>query len=464
MKELDLYREYMKHLPEGCLEAEVQAEKNQKQSVSFSDGIAVGMSSSEQTELFVRASGEKTGMIYTQKLDEDPAQVFAKAMENSELSRSGRPELMCSPETWKELGIDMALFQGQPEAEQTSITELRQFAAGLETDLKEKAGATGSTVIDVEETLLTIGLVNSKGIDASAATRRFEISVRTSGGEGEDAWGYSGYVSAAHLSDVTADYFCGQIEAEKRQRCPETAPVPGIYRAVLGPKTVNFLLLTGWQILSAKRVQNGASPIKAAVGERVFSPCITLRDYKNGDHLKTEMPCGFAWEIDCEGVPSQDVTLVENGILKGFMHNLSSAETAGVVSTGNAGRKTLLSGNIHTDMAVMPKNFVMEAGSDTLEELCKKCGDGIYIFESYDQYHSLNVTTGDFAFPCQGIRIKDGKLQGLMKGLTMNGNICELFCQAEALGKDRLAFPLDMYQSYQVSGPAMLVSSLRVSG
>ncbi len=464
MKELNLYREYMKHLPEGCLEAEVQAEKNEKLSVRFSGGIALGMSSSEQTELFVRASGEKTGMIYTQKLDEDPAEVIVRAMENSELSRSTKPELMCSPKVWSDLGIDMVSFQDFKEAVPSSITELKAFAANLETELTEKAGATGNTRIDVEETLLTMGVVNSKGTDASAVTRRFEISVCTSGGEGDDSWGYSGYVSAEKLADVTAEYFCAEIEKEKQQRCPETAPIPGVYRAVLGPKTVNFLLLTGWQILSAKRVQAGASPIKSDLGEQVFSPCITLRDYKNGSHLKEEMTCGFAWEIDCEGVPSQDVTLVENGILKGFMHNLSSAEYAGVLSTGNAGRKTLLSGNIHTDMAVMPKNFVMESGEASLEELIEKCGDGIYIFESFDQYHSLNAATGDFAFPCQGIRIKNGKLDGMMKGLTMNGNICELFNQAECLGKERLAFPLDMYQSYQVSGPAMLVSSLRVSG
>lgn len=464
MKELELYRGYIKHLPEGCLEAEVQAEKNEKQSVQFMDGTALGMSSSEQTELFVRASGERTGMIYTQKLDENPADVFARALENSALSKSSRPELMCTPEIWEKLGISMTDFQGQEVPVQTSITELRNFAASLELGLKEKAGASGSTMVEVEETILTLGIVNSKGTDASGAARRFEVSVRTSGGEGEDAWGYSGYVSAAQLSDVTAEYFCKQIEAEKKEKCPEINPIPGVYRAVLGPKTVNFLLLTGWQILSAKRIQNGASPVKKAIGEMVFSPYITIRDYKNGMKLKGEMPCGFAWEIDCEGVPSRDVTLVENGILKSFMHNLSTAEKDGVVSTGNAGRKTLLSGNIHTDMAIMPKNFVMESGEDTLEELLEKCGDGIYIFEAYDQYHSLDVTTGDFAFPCQGILVKDGKMQGLMKGLTMNGNICELFNCVEALGRDRLAYPLDMYQSYQVSGPAMLVGSLKVSG
>lgn len=80
--------------------------------------------------------------------------------------------------------------------------------------------------------------------------------------------------------------------------------------------------------------------------------------------------------MDCEGVPSRDLTLVENGVLKGWMHNLSSAAAAGVRSTGNAGRKTLLSGNIHTDMAIMPKNLHYRVRKLRLEQLIHDCDDG----------------------------------------------------------------------------------------
>jgi len=168
--------------------------------------------------------------------------------------------------------------------------------------------------------------------------------------------------------------------------------------------------------------------------------------------------------MDCEGVPSRDLTLVENGVLKGWMHNLSSAAAAGVRSTGNAGRKTLLSGNIHTDMAIMPKNFTIESGTASLEQLIHDCDDGVYVFKNYDQFHALNVVSGDFSFPCKAVRIKEGKPVGIMEGLTMTGNVAELFARVEQVGSDRVINPLVMYDSYTVSGPAMLVKSLKISG
>ena len=168
--------------------------------------------------------------------------------------------------------------------------------------------------------------------------------------------------------------------------------------------------------------------------------------------------------MDCEGVPAQDTVLVENGVLKTWMNNLATAKAGAMEPAGNAGRRTLLSGNIHTDMAVIPKNFTIESGNAPLEGLLAACSDGIYIFENYDQFHSLNVVSGDFAFPCKALRIKDGRPVGLMSGLTMNGNVRDLFAKVELLGCDRVIDPMAMYESYTVSGPAMLVSELKISG
>ena len=69
MRELKAYKAAMQSLPSGCLAAEAEAEKQEKLSVEMTGSQTGPMSCSEQTELFVRASGQKTGMVYTQKLD-----------------------------------------------------------------------------------------------------------------------------------------------------------------------------------------------------------------------------------------------------------------------------------------------------------------------------------------------------------------------------------------------------------
>ena len=115
-------------------------------------------------------------------------------------------------------------------------------------------------------------------------------------------------------------------------------------------------------------------------------------------------------------------------------------------------------------MAIMPKNFTIESGTASLEQLIHDCDDGVYVFENYDQFHALNVVSGDFSFPCKAVRIKEGKPVGIMEGLTMTGNVAELFARVEQVGSDRVINPLVMYDSYTVSGPTMLVKSLKISG
>ena len=78
MRELKAYKAAMQSLPSGCLAAEAEAEKQEKLSVEITGSQTGPMSCSEKTELFVRASGQKTGMVYTQKLSSNcPASVFA---------------------------------------------------------------------------------------------------------------------------------------------------------------------------------------------------------------------------------------------------------------------------------------------------------------------------------------------------------------------------------------------------
>lgn len=455
MKELEQYRAAMARLPKECREAEVQAERQKKLSAELVGGVPGAMSLSEQTELFVRASGEKTGMVYTQKLDEEPLRVIRQALINSESGQSGEPEPMCTPQIWERLGKEQTKEEESPS--EASVKELTEFGRTLSAAIQKKCAGDDRVRVVLGQTILTMGLVNSLGMDTAASVSRYTAEVMTDSG-------YAGYLSALSLEELSADSFIGEMEQWKKTRLPVIPSEPGTYRAVLSSGVVNNILITAWQMFTGRRALSGTTPFSGREGQRIFSPCVTIRDYKGGRDSKNPVTCGFSWEIDCEGVPSQDLTLVENGVLKGWMHNLSSAKQAGVPPTGNAGRKTLLSGNIHTDMLITPKNFTMESGQASLDELIADCGDGIYIFENYDQFHALNVASGDFAFPCKGIRICGGKLTGVMEGLTMNGNVCSLFSRIEKLGRDRRVNPLAMYDSYEVSGPAMLVSGLRISG
>ncbi len=458
MRELNAYQVAMQSLPSGCLAAEAEAEKQQKISVEMIGSQTGPMSCSEQTELFVRASGKKTGLVYTQKLDANANEVIAQALTNSEASAAAQAEPMATVEYWetdetKNSDKTTTLNDGE-EKTLVSIETLKNKAKTLAGQLEEGIGR--PVRLDLSQTILTMGIVNTNNIEETASVQRFAAQVAVDG--------YEGYACALTLDELSPEPLIHEFSNRRFLEVPTIPAEAGVYRAVLSSQAINNILITAWQMFTAKRAQSGATPFAGKENTKIFSDCITIRDYKGKSDSKNSVQCGFSWEMDCEGVPSRDVTLVENGVLKGWMHNLSTAEKAGVRSTGNAGRKTLLSGNIHTDMAIMPKNFTIESGKASLEKLLQACGDGVYVFENYDQFHALNVVSGDFAFPCKAVRIKDGKPVGIMEGLTMNGNVAELFSNVEMVGSDRVINPLVMYDSYTVSGPAMLVGSLKISG
>lgn len=461
MKELEGYREALKNLPKYIREAEAEAEKIVRTEAVVSGKASKGMEFCEKTELYIRATGEKTGMIYTEMLFMDPMEAIQKAYENSLEGETA--EEMNSPERiWaasqsegglaEECGRNVRLES--PSLREISASELHEFAKTLEEEICAGYPHAGSISVRAAQVLSTIGIVNSKGVDECGTTCRFDVTVNVSYRENPMRV-YEETVSKACLLDIHASHFLDQLKNWELSLRPAGTFQPGTYRAVLSSQAVNFLLVTGWKLFAANTYQSGGNSLAGRLSEKIFSDCITIRDYKNSV---------YPFLLDAEGTPSQDVTLVENGVFKGLMHNLSTAKRAGIPSTGNAGRRALLSGNIHTDMTVVPENFTMEAGEAELEELLRQCGDGIYIYESYDQFHSLNTVTGDFTFPCKGILVKDGRLTESVSGLSMNGNIVELFQHVELLGRDRQIEPMAMYENYLVSGPAMLVGELRISG
>lgn len=443
MQELQTYRRAFENLPQGVNAAEAQAERTIIMEASVSGGRSTGMEYSDKTELFVRATGEKTGMVYTENLEEDPCSVISQALDNSALAQSA--ELMTA--------ADVLVLQSLPAEKEAD--ELHAAAAALEKQLKTRLDFVSELSVSIAQRITAIGVVNTNGADVSAAVERFDVNVHAS--HLHDPLKPFGETKAVgSLSAINEEEWLRSLREWNDTIRPAGRIAPGEYRAVLSARAMDYVLVTAWQLFSAACCQQGRSAIAGKLGQKLFADCITICDHKEGP--------GFAAALDAEGIRCRNVTVAENGVVTGWMHNLSTAEKDGVSSTGNAGRRALLSGNIHTDMTVVPVCFTLESGKHSLDELIRLCGDGVYICENYDQFHSLNIVSGDFTFPCRAIRIENGQLTEAADGLVMSGNVVDLLAHAEALGDTQRIEPMAMYNNYTVSAPAMLVSKIHIAG
>lgn len=120
-------------------------------------------------------------------------------------------------------------------------------------------------------------------------------------------------------------------------------------------------------------------------------------------------------KYDDEGVPTQKVYLIKEGILVGRLHNRSTAGAMNEAPTGNARAISYKYPPI-----VRMRTTAIEAGTHTFEELVRDIKEGVYMVKAQG-----GKTSGEnFSFTSgYGYRIQDGQLTGLLKGVTLAGNV-----------------------------------------
>ena len=156
----------------------------------------------------------------------------------------------------------------------------------------------------------------------------------------------------------------------------------------------------------------------------IASDCVTILDdpMREGALMQTN--------FDGEGVATACRNVVEKGILKTLLYDLTTAKKAGVESTGNAHR------GYASPVVIAPYNFGIMAGDSTQEELFAAVGNGIYINECKGFHAGANAVTGDFSIESAGFMIRDGKRAEPVKSFTVAGNFFELLKQIEKLGNE----------------------------
>ncbi len=155
--------------------------------------------------------------------------------------------------------------------------------------------------------------------------------------------------------------------------------------------------------------RKGTSVFADKMGEQVASSKCSIVD--NGTLANRR----GSLTIDDEGVPTQQTTLIENGILKGYLFDKMNARLMGVESTGNGRRESYA----HIPMPRMTNTYMLN-GEDTLAEMIASVDEGIYAV-NFDG-GQVDITSGKFVFSAnEAYLIKNGKIAHPVKGVTLIG-------------------------------------------
>lgn len=363
----------------------------------------------------------RIGFAYSSDLsDQAVDEMITQAMANSEKTTADEYNVLPKPGgNFPALDIfDPKIRQATVEAKIAMAKEIESIARGY--DPRVKITET-SAYSDAEYDVV---IANSEGFCEGyqgAYCAAYAMLVAEENGDNQTGFGFQYDLKYANLNPQKI----GEDAAKKAVQMLGAKTI-ATQRAtiVLDPQVATSFLGVLAPAITAEAVQKGRSLFAGKVGQKVAAPGITLID--DGTMPNAIMSAPF----DGEGVPTSKTVLIEQGELKGFLHNTYTAAKAGVQSTGNGMR-----GSFKGTPEVGVTNFYIAPGTVSRESLIKGIPSGLYITEVMGM-HTANPISGDFSVGAAGIWIENGEFSYPVRGVALAGNILELLQSVEVVADD----------------------------
>jgi TldD protein len=166
------------------------------------------------------------------------------------------------------------------------------------------------------------------------------------------------------------------------------------------------------------------SAFAGLMGSRVASKGVTVVDDGTLPDRRGSLT------VDDEGTPTSRTTLIEDGILVGFIQDRQNARLMNMRATGNGRRQSYA----HSPMPRMT-NTIMLGGDSTAEDMIKSVKRGLYAVNFGGG--QVDITSGKFVFSAsEAYMIEDGKVTAPVKGATLIGNGPDALTKVEMIGND----------------------------
>ena len=327
---------------------------------------------------------------------------------------------------------EVFIFEGSPEyakidagdVKLTDAVTVRDMALRLQKETYAQSEKVGDgTQSMAMSSVSEVRLYNSNGLSLSNRTGMsgaYAAAVVRDGEEAQEAFDFSVGTSFEEVKETSRN-----AVREALDKIGATVAPSGKQNVVFSGKQFRQFLAVFSSAFSAKSAQLGLSLLAGKEGEQIAAPFVNIID----DPMRENSP--IKTPFDGEGVATARRAVVENGVLKTLLYDLTTAKKAGVTSTGN-GQK----GSYASPVSIAPYNFGLMAGDCDLDALLFKAGEGIYITECKGFHAGANAVTGDFSIESAGFMIREGKLAEPVKSFTIAGNFFELIKNIDTLGNE----------------------------
>jgi TldD protein len=431
-----------------------------RESWTVEDGIVKDGAHSIEQGVGVRAiSGEKTGFAYSDDIN------AAALLEASQSARAIARDGGAHPAHALAHGGGRELYAPQDpidvmgnEAKVEALRRVDKLLRAADPRVKQ-------VMVGLSGGVDTILVARSDGVLAGDVRPLVRLNVQVIvEQDGRRESGYAGYGGRYSYEELLGD---GKPEKFAREALRhalvnlEAIDAPaGVMPVVLGAGWPGVLLHEAvGHGLEGDFNRKGTSTYAGRMGQRVAAPGVTIVDDGTLPNRRGSL------NIDDEGTPTQCNTLIEDGVLTGYMQDTLNARLMGVAPTGNGRRESFAH-------MVMPRmtNTCMLAGRDDPQDMIRSVKRGLYAVNFGGG--QVDITNGKYVFSAtEAYLIEDGKITAPVKGATLIGNGPETMQRVKMIGfdmalddgvgvcgKDGQSVPVGVGQ------PSLLIDQLTVGG
>ena len=325
------------------------------------------------------------------------------------------------------------------------IGELEDGISDLAQEAIESALSAGAdrTAGAIEATDGEVHLLTLSGTEGTDRGSKILLNVRAFTDSDASGHGLSCYSTLRNLDPREAGRRAGD---HAKRMMKSKRPEEGSYERLMGPTVASNLVSLMGYFASAFSVDAGTSYMAGKLNKKIASSDFTLKDH--GQSEGTLEGRGF----DDEGLSTQTTTIIEEGSLSNYLHNLTTAKKFGARSTGNAGW-----------IEPHPWNLEVSPGRASYEEMVKETKRGIILTSNwYTRF--TNYRTGEFStVPRDGAYlVENGEVVSPLSGLRVSDNLERMFSSMQIVSKER-----EWIQWWEVDIPTLcpwiLVDGVRVT-
>jgi TldD protein len=396
-----------------------------RESWTMEDGIVKDGAHSIEQGVGVRAiSGEKTGFAYSDEIDTPALLEAAKSARAIARDGSAMSARALVP------GGGRSLYSADDPIEGLPNEEKVEALRALDRLLRAADPRVKQVMVSLAGGVDTVLVARSDGVLAADVRPLVRLNVQVIvEQDGRRESGYAGgggrYSYAELLGGGKPERFAREALRQALVNLEAIDAPAGVMPVVLGSGWPGVLLHEAvGHGLEGDFNRKGTSTYAGRMGQRVASPGVTIVDDGTLPGRRGSL------NVDDEGTPTACTTLIEDGVLVGYMQDTHNARLMGMAPTGNGRRESFA----HLPMPRMTNTYML-AGTHDPEEMIRSVKKGLYAVNFGGG--QVDITSGKYVFSAtEAYLIEDGKITAPVKGATLIGNGPETMQRVKMIGND----------------------------